>query len=553
MSRRKILLALTLVAGIGAYFALRGGSDGPVGKPATAPYLTIFLVDGFATEPFQAELAKGNLPNLQAMIDQGTYVPQGVCAFPSMTAYGFYGFITGMDAPRGGPLGLRWFDRNQSKGPFRRYVGRTHKLLNEDMLPTERTIFEKFGEQHSFSMNSYANRGVWKSIKTGGLFTMTKYREHWWVAKLVNSIGPLRDRFGPGWEEVERRVIDMAIDDLDDRPKIQWITLVSPDTMSHVHGLTPEYNALLGKLDGLIAYYQAAAKAKDGGAPRYYAVVGDHGVETVSQHFAPGSVFREAGLEAYRGPATHLLEEDLEDARDSYDEYDAVIAINGNLMAYVYVRAPTAPQSWSRAPTYEELTHYTAPGGPVNLIARYLAQPGIEHVVSRRTDTIFEVATKAGVGLVKTSTDGRFAYQVVEGEDPLGYDKDPNAGPLVGAGFHSAQTWLVATQDTVYPHGVVRLARLMLHPGAGDLVVTSALDYDLAPDFELFVGEYKGGHGGLRRQQILAPFIVSGPGVLHQTVDVATAEDIGATLHDLLQAPLHPSAEGHSLQRRTSP
>lgn len=553
MSRRKIAFVLTLVAGIGAYFALRGGPEGRVGPPGTAPYLTIFLVDGFSTEVFREELKKGNLPHLQSMIDGGTYVPNGVCAFPSMTAYGFYGFITGLDAPRSGPLGLRWFDRTQSHGPFRSYVGRTYKLLNEDLVPTERTLFEKFGAQHSFSMNSYANRGVWKSIKTGGLFTMTKYREHWWVAKLVNTIGPLRERFGPGWEEVERRVIDMAIEDLDDRPKIQWITLVSPDTLSHVHGLTDEYATLLGKLDGLIAYYQAEAAKKDGGAPRYYAVVGDHGVETVSQHYAPGAVFRKAGLAAYRGPATHLLEEDLEDARDSYDEYDAVVAINGNLMAYVYVKAPDAPPSWMRPPTYDELTHYPSPKGPINLIAAYLAEPGIEHVVTRRTDVEFEVASRHGVGLVRTSTDGRFAYEVLSGEDPLGYSEARVAGALVGAGPQSAQTWIEATKDTEYPHGVVRLARLMLHPGAGDLVVTSALDYDLAPDFELFVGEYKGGHGGLRRQQILAPFIVAGPGVRHQTVDVATAEDIGATLHDLLQAPLHPTAEGHSLQRKFEP
>jgi hypothetical protein len=533
--------------GAAGYLSTGGlGDQDQVGAPAEPPYLTLFLVDGFVPEVFQAELAAGHLPNLARMVEGGLYVPQGVCAFPSMTAFGFYGFITGRDAPTGGPLGLRWFDRTRRRGPFRRYVGRTYGLLNEDLVPTERTLFEKFAPEHSFSMNSYANRGVWTSKKTGGLFTMTKYKDHWWVAKLVNAIGPLRERFGPGWAEVERRVMQMAIDDLPHKPKIQWITLVSPDTYSHVYGVTAEYAGLLANIDTLIGEYQAAAARQDAGAPRYYAVVGDHGVETVSRHFDPGEVFRRLGKSAFRGKATHLFEEDPDDERATYEAHDAVVAINGNLMAYVYVRAPSSPASWSRAPTYAELTHFAGPEGPVDLVRAYLAEDAIEHVLSRRSDGVFEVASRRGIGLVSTSSRG-FAYEVVSGQDPLTYADEPRAAALVGTGPHDAQTWLEATQGTLYPHAVVRVARLMDHPGAGDLVLTSAPDYDLAPDFEMFVGEYKGGHGGLRRSQILAPFIVSGPGVPKTRIDVATAEDVGATLHTLMQAPLHPHAEGRPL------
>lgn len=431
--------------------------------------------------------------------------------------------------------------------PFRRYVGRTNVLLNQDMVETERTLFEKFAPEHSFSLNSYANRGVWKSVKTGGLFTMTKYKDHWWVAKLVNAIEPLRERFGPGWAEVERRVVDLAIDDLAHRPKIQWVTLVSPDTYSHVYGLDETYAGLLRTLDGEIARYEAAAAKLDDGAPRYYAIVGDHGVENVSQHFAPGEIFRRVGLSAFRGPATHLMEADLDTTREEYLEHDAVVAINGNLMAYVYVRAPDSPEAWSRAPSYAELRAYPSPQGPQDLIAAYVAEAGIEHVISRRDDVTFEVASSAGVGLVTTSSAGGFAYTVESGEDPLGYVGHAEAGPLVDGQPHSAQAWLQATRATEYPFGVVRVARLMLHPGAGDLTVTSARDYDLAPDFELFVGEYRGGHGGLRKDQILAPFMIAGPGVEPKRIETATAEDVGATLHELLKAPLHPHAEGRSL------
>lgn len=547
MARKRRIVALGVIAAAAATYAATREAPPRYGAPGEAPFLTIFLIDGFVPAVFEDELAKGNLPNLAAMIDRGLYVPKGVSAFPSMTAYGFYGFLTGRDAARAGPLGLRWFDRTEEQGPFRRYVGRTNVLLNQDMVETERTIFEKFAAQHSFSLNSYANRGVWRSVKTGGLFTMTKYADHWWVAKLVHAIGPLRERFGPGWAEVERRVVDLAIEDLEHRPKIQWITLVSPDTYSHVYGVDETYAGLLRALDTEIGRYEAAARALDGDAPRYYAVVGDHGVENVERHFGPEAVFERLGLSGYRGPATHLLEADLDDPRASYEEHDAVVAINGNLMAYVYVKAPYSPQDWSRAPSYAELTAYPTPKGPANLVDLYLAEPGIEHVICRRRDVEFEIASARGVGLVSTSTSGEYAYEVVSGEDPLGYDAHPAAARLVGAGPVEASTWLEATKGTEFPYGPVRVARLMLHPGAGDLVLTSARGWDLAPDFELFVGEYRGGHGGLRADQLLAPYIVAGPGVPARRIEIATAEDLGATLHQLLDAPLSPYAEGRSL------
>ena len=38
----------------------------------------------------------------------------------------------------------------------------------------------------------------------------------------------------------------------------------------------------------------------------------------------------------------------------------------------------------------------------------------------------------------------------------------------------------------------------MSAPDVADLVGTAALGYDLAADYELVVGNYRGGHGGLR-------------------------------------------------------
>mgnify|MGYP000650113857 CR=1 FL=1 len=95
------------------------------GSPAKAPYLTVFLIDGLSEAVFVRELAAGALPEMQRLITEGTYVPHGVGAFPSMTGYAFYPFLTGHDATESGVLGLRWFNRGIAEGNFRNYVGRT--------------------------------------------------------------------------------------------------------------------------------------------------------------------------------------------------------------------------------------------------------------------------------------------------------------------------------------------------------------------------------------------------------------------------------------------
>jgi len=51
-----------------------------------------------------------------------------------MTGYGFYPFITGVDATESGILGLRWFDRKRKEGNLRNYVGRTNIHMNSDLV-----------------------------------------------------------------------------------------------------------------------------------------------------------------------------------------------------------------------------------------------------------------------------------------------------------------------------------------------------------------------------------------------------------------------------------
>ncbi|HSI03891.1 MAG TPA: alkaline phosphatase family protein, partial [Myxococcota bacterium] len=129
----------------------------PAAPEAVPPYLTVFLVDGLVQDVFARELAAGRLPNIDTMVREGTVIENGISSFPSMTAYGFYPFITGEDAAASGVLGLRWLDRGRGTGIFRNYVGRTYKLMNEDLKAEPRTIFEVAGSLTQ-TFQSYMNR-----------------------------------------------------------------------------------------------------------------------------------------------------------------------------------------------------------------------------------------------------------------------------------------------------------------------------------------------------------------------------------------------------------
>lgn len=480
--------------------------DGAIGRPATPPYITIFMVDGLTSGVFRDELACGHLPNIEALIDEGSWIRHGIAAFPSMTGYGFHPFLTGVDAARSGVLGLRWFDRTRPSGVFRNYVGGTSAELEGDLYRSPPTLFERFGDTHSLAVNSYSARGASRSIDTPLMFAAAKYRGHSWLADAFSSLPWIGPKLLPDWQGVDAYSVELAVADLAHRPKIQWITFASPDGYSHVHGLGPEYAEILRGIDAAIGRYREEAARRGLDADRIYAVVSDHGVETADRAIDLRAPLEKIGLRTFRGKATELVRSRMDETLQDFADYDAVLAINGNLAAHLYVRGEAG---WTVQPSLEEMRR-------MGIVDALLASPAIEHVIARGDGEVV-VFRRGGRGVI-TEADGGYAYRF-EGDDPLRYGLD--------AGVRSPTEWLEATHDAEYPYAVVRIARLMEAEGAGDLVVTGAPGYDLARDYEMVVGTYRGGHGGLRRAQLVVPLILAGPGVAHDTVDAMPVEEFG--------------------------
>ena len=252
------------------------------------------------------------------------------------------------------------------------------------------------------------------------------------------------------------------------------------------------------------------------------------------------------GLTIFRGAVAVLARSELTQPLREFDEVDGVLAINGNTMAYFYLKHPE--HGWQARPDYEQLTDYPvqSSNGHVDVIGRLLELPGVEMVVARDKGKI-RVRNRDSEATVSKSADG-YLYEAIHG-DPLAYHDDAIAGSLLDGRPHPREAWLQGTADTQFPFAPVRLFDLLSQDGAGDVVITSREGYDFAPDYEMFVDNYRGGHGGIRADQLRVPYALCGRGVQPGVkVNVATAEDVGATLRALLGLPIRPSSVGRPLE-----
>ena len=526
-------MALT-VATVSAIVVLKPTDETPQAPPASPPYLTVFLVDGLMQQPFESELAAGRLPHIQAMTEDGLYVRNGIASFPTMTGYGFYPFLTGEPASHSETMALRWLDRSREKGPLRNYVGRTHIHMNDDFVSSPRTLYERVQPAFTVSQNSYSNRGVSRSLFAGADFMFAKYRD---TPSPISTLANLPGigGFVPDFFEAESNVIQMAMRELKHRPKVQWVTFTSTDAVQHVHGTTSAYLELVRYIDGLIGEYREESRRLGLEADRIYAVLSDHGAEDVHENIDLTPELTSLGVRTFREPAVRSFSTELSESWAHYEDYDAILLVNGNLINSIYVRGEDGDFR-TRAHTHD-VTGASGGSSQIDLVGSILRNEGVEHVLTLAEDDTVVVHGKRGTGRIERR--GATYRYTFHGNDPFEYEA------AMGASFldqhHSKSDWLKHTYATTFPAAVPRAFDAMTSRAAPDLLVLAAPGVDLAADYEMFVGNYKGGHGGLRAEQIRVPYVLSGPGVPKgETRDAAYAEDIGKLLQTWTTAASAP-------------
>jgi len=481
------------------------------------------MIDGLSQERFEDLLDEGQLVNIESMINQGLYVKNGIVSFPSMTGYCFYPFLTGVDAAQSGILGLRWLDRQKENEHFRNYVGRTNVHMNEDLRKDVRTIFEHLEtNDYSASINSYCNRGVIESVKTGLAHVTSKYDTYNAFGQ-IEKLPLIGSKLFKDIYEFEEQVRELASEQLKKNPKVHWVTFASPDARNHVHGTDEIYDDLIINLDRIIGSYVDEANIL--GHYRLFAIISDHGVRDVHTNLrVEKTLYDKTGIKLHRGKAANMLSMSLEEDADTYKDYDGKYVVNGNLGAFIYLKDSTG---WPNQKYEPKLRAYK----DIDLLKSLVNQMGIELVIYRIEDNLVSVESKAGRGLIQIKGDS-LSYSV-ERTDPFNYDKLVNTDFSYGS-YCQKDSTLLWSASSDYPGALLRVSQTMTQANSPDIIILSEDGYDLAKDYEAFVFNYKGGHGGLHRDLISVPFILSAKGMKAKQIDTMSSETFGQIILELL-------------------
>lgn len=511
----------------------------------TGKTVTYLLIDGLSKTIFEEQLSKGNLPYIKQLINSGTYVRNGISSFPSMTGYGFYPFLTGIDATKSGVIGLRWFDRTRTEGNLRNYVGRSNIHMNLDVTQEYKGVFEYFSESYTSSINSYMNKGVHHNQKTGWEMTSAKYYKKP-LFKFLRSVPYFGNRITYNYFDHETYVAGLAMDQLQHNPKVQWVTFASPDASHHISGTTEDYPKILQHIDGLVGNIRNKVKELGQENDRMIVLISDHGNSEVKVNLDLRVNFEEdLGLELERGESTVLMTSELNSPFEEFADKDGYLVINGNLSAYLYMK-DQEENAWSSRLSYDQITHYSNGEKQIDLPDYISNIQGVELVSYIFNDSTIIVQNKFGKGTISTNTQGKYKY-VVTDTDPLGYKNDSTVFKLMDDQFHSAKMWLEASIQTNYPDALHRLYSLVSKPDMGDILICTLENYDLAKDYEMLIGNYKGGHGGIRAEMLNVPYVLYAPGQNSQVVPFSRSEDVGATVLEYLDMNTEYELDGKSL------
>jgi len=513
--------------------------------PAAAAEKTtaiLFFVDGVNRGVFDRLLAAGKLPNLQKyFVDRGLYAERCVANVPGVTLPNETSLVTGLFVGRHNITGINWFDRT---GPMSRNyeeVNQKNTLDGDYLAPT---IFERLPEATTMSLFFQAHRGA------------SKFAEN-----ALSAVAP----FYLGWYGFVDRIslwrfdlVAQAARAQQEFPAFVICYLLSPDMEGYGHGVSSEaYTQALEHTDAQIGRILRDLEAAGRLKHTVIALTSDHGMMDVKRHWVIEKFLsKEMRLTVCReGWAEDIP---FEWRVSYYRRFSCVLTGSGDRYAAISLRKPRRPAAeakdgaaalapnWLARPSAEDLRAYpTRDGQRVDLIARLREAVAVDLLAYRTGPNSVRLVTKKGIAEVaRTETGGRrFRLTTIEGDDPLGYAATVPATILDGSA-HDDREWLAATAGSPYPDLIPQIVVYFDAQRAGDILVFAAPGWD-------FRNQNKGGHGGLRPEEMFVPLLMAGPGVPHERrTEAVRTVDVLPTILELLGRPVPTNIDGRSLLRK---
>jgi hypothetical protein len=459
----------------------------------------LVLVDGARTDVVRELLARGDLPNLAAIAERGSFVT-GTTAFPSTTGVAYVPFLFGRHPASLGLPGIRWLDREPAAGgpisrwrAARSYCGVQGGWINRDIAPAP-SIFDLVPE--SLAICSPLTRGLGP-----GRHLIPGRRA------LLGSIA----HFTGSYEALDRQVARAWIATADRPWRFLFVVFPGPDGLTHL--LDPAHPRVLDSyraIDHALGRFLERA-ARSGEAPALF-VASDHGATTVHTHTDVALALEARGVPTLRHPF-HVWRRDAE----------AAVMVSGNSSAQVWLR----PRSGRAEPLRE-------PDLPPSLLQTLAELPGVRLAAWRGTDGVV-VVDRHGRATLREEN-GEILYAPHTG-DPLGL------GPL----RLGDRPLLQRTRATDLPDAPYQLLRLLRSERAGDVALAAEPGFDFRQAWE--IPAHRAGHGSLVREHMEVPILADQP---LGDAPLRT-QDLMPTILERLGVPVPAGLDGIPVSRLLSP
>ncbi|NOT07707.1 MAG: sulfatase-like hydrolase/transferase, partial [Gemmatimonadales bacterium] len=279
----------------------------------------LLLIDGLRPDVAEAELAAGRLPHLARLVAGGG-VARAITSFPSTTSVSYLPFLTGCTPGRCNIPSIRWLDRTRYDGRWwrsrhavRSYCGYQAGMLDEDIAPDVRTIFELVPD--SIGIFTMIARGL-----TPERNPASAERQFW------GALAHYALWHQPSDDAVTNHLLQAA-----DGPA-RFVFAQFPAVDGYTHQAAPDAPRVLASLhrvDETIGRLTQRLAARGELDEALILVVSDHGASPVREHLDLAAWFRRQGVRTMAHPIVWEASP------------DAAVMVAGNGSAMVYARPDT--------------------------------------------------------------------------------------------------------------------------------------------------------------------------------------------------------------------
>ncbi len=406
----------------------------------------VLLLDGISTTFFESLLKKDIIPNIKKMMEKGTYIDTSTSTFPSVTGPAHVPLFTGKSSFQFHLSGHNQFHRNLR---YIDYFLLYYSKLNAHLRGCK-TAYDYY--KNSVSIAEIIYKGASKFIRYySGLMG-------WIFHSDFNT----------------RRVLKRTKREyLSGRDLIvTWFT--DCDTLPHMCKTNKKLYKTMQKIDKGIGEILRMMDSNT-----RLIICSDHGMEKVSERFHLKTAFKKMGL---------LV------SKMSFN-------FDGSGFAQIYFKKPNKNVFWRRKMSYKQFRNYILNERNFqDLIKNFTASPGIEFLMLKKDKTTL-IYSDSGIAQIEGKKN-KFKYSILEGKDPFDYANRKNSNKLINKWITRDES-LKFTHDAEYPDAIYQSHSLIQIQNSGEIIVTTSKNYTCN-----WLTPY-GIHGGLRRDQMVSPLIIS--------------------------------------------